>query len=174
MSIKSAAARPLMLLSALAFISISFISFGKPAMAASTGAITNANGMCLDNKNNSSTNNNLVQLWTCTGGASQQWTVQGDGTIRINGKCLDTVNHSTSMGTQLAIFTCGSYSTQKWTYAATGFAKLQSQAQNKFCADNDNNRAVNGNKVTNYGCWNTPAQQWRMPQAVAATPPRLA
>ena len=61
-----------------------------PAVAASvSGPITGIGGKCLDNAGGATSNGNPVQLWTCDGLSRQQWTLPGDGTIRVQGNhCL--------------------------------------------------------------------------------------
>ena len=55
-------------------------------------------GLYLDDRNNSSANGAIVQVWKRTGGPNQVWQVMSDGTIRHNGLCL-TAN-GTAEGTR--------------------------------------------------------------------------
>ena len=61
-------------------------------------------GYCLDDRNNSSSNGAVVQVWRCTGGPSQVWQVMSDGTIRHNGLCLDAPG--TGNGTKVVLEAC--------------------------------------------------------------------
>jgi hypothetical protein len=151
---------------------LSVVGMTQMASAAPIGAIVNVNGKCLDDKNNSSANQNPAQLFTCNGGLSQKWTLPGDGTIRINGLCLDTAKHSTKQGASIVIATCGNFSTQKWTWAASGAGKVTNLA-NSQCLDIPNNSSTNGTIIQIYGCWNTNAQLWTMPQQPQPTPPTV-
>lgn len=55
----------------------------------------------------SAANNAPVQLYTCTGGANQQWKpVHGTLVSPVSRKCLDDPRFSTANGTQLIIYTC--------------------------------------------------------------------
>jgi hypothetical protein len=45
---------------------------GQNWTVTSTGTLQ-VNGKCLDIYRDEKTNNSLVELWTCTGGANQQW-----------------------------------------------------------------------------------------------------
>ena len=56
-------------------------------------------GYCLDDRNNSSSNGAVVQVWRCNGLANQRWQVMSDGTIRHNGLCLDAAGYGTANGT---------------------------------------------------------------------------
>lgn len=56
-----------------------------------------------------------VNLFTCTGGANQQWRAV-DGTLvnPVSGKCLDDPRFNVTNGTQLKIYTCNGGSNQQW------------------------------------------------------------
>ncbi|HEY5393928.1 MAG TPA: ricin-type beta-trefoil lectin domain protein, partial [Trebonia sp.] len=58
----------------------------------------------------------LVELWTCNGGANQQWKAENGELVNpTSGQCLDDPNASTTNGTQLQIWNCSGASNQKWT-----------------------------------------------------------
>ena len=71
-------------------------------------------GLCLDDRNNSSRNGTVVQVWQCNGLASQQWQVWSDGTIRHDGLCLDAENRGTANGTKVQLWACTGAANQKW------------------------------------------------------------
>ena len=72
-------------------------------------------GYCLDDRNNSSSNGAVVQVWRCTGGPNQVWQVMSDGTIRHNGLCLDAAGGGTANGTKVDLWACGTgNSNQQW------------------------------------------------------------
>jgi hypothetical protein len=71
-------------------------------------------GYCLDDRNNSSGNGAVVQVWRCNGLASQSWQVMSDGTIRHNGLCLDAVGSGTANGTKVQLWTCTGHGNQQW------------------------------------------------------------
>jgi hypothetical protein len=56
-----------------------------------------------------------VKLWTCTGGANQQWQ-SSNGTLvnPVSGKCLDDPRFNITDGTQLEIYTCNGGANQQW------------------------------------------------------------
>jgi hypothetical protein len=64
-----------------------------------------------------------VGLWTCNGGANQQWTPQGDGTLKNGmqspdyptGLCLDDPAYDSTNGTQLKIYGCNAGTNQQRT-----------------------------------------------------------
>jgi hypothetical protein len=71
-------------------------------------------GYCLDDRNNSSSNGAVVQVWRCNGLPSQRWQVMSDGTIRHNGLCLDAVGSGTANGTKVQLWACTGRSNQEW------------------------------------------------------------
>jgi hypothetical protein len=71
-------------------------------------------GLCLDDRNNSSSDGAVVQVWKCNGSANQSWQVYSDGTIRHNGLCLDAVNDGTANGTKVQLWFCNVSPNQKW------------------------------------------------------------
>ena len=73
------------------------------------------NGKCLDIYRDEKTNKAPVELWTCTGGANQQWHSAAGGLVNpVSGKCLDDPRFSTTPGTQLDIYTCNGGANQQW------------------------------------------------------------
>ena len=72
-------------------------------------------GTCLDITGASTANGTLVELWTCNGGANQQWLpVNGMLVNPVSGKCLDDPGSNTANGTQLDIWDCNGGSNQQW------------------------------------------------------------
>jgi ricin-type beta-trefoil lectin protein/Big-like domain-containing protein len=71
-------------------------------------------GLCLDDRNNSTRNGAVVQVWQCNGAANQKWQVWSDGTIRHNGLCLDAENHGTANGTKVQLWACTGAANQQW------------------------------------------------------------
>jgi hypothetical protein len=69
-------------------------------------------GLCLDDRNNSSSNGAVVQVWRCNGLPSQRWQVMSDGTIRHNGLCLDA--NGITNGTKVQLWACTGNGNQKW------------------------------------------------------------
>ena len=60
-----------------------------------------------------------VELRTCTGAATQQWTVRVDGTIAgYEGKCLDVAGASTADDTIAVVWPCLGGANQRWRFAA--------------------------------------------------------
>ena len=73
------------------------------------------NGKCLDVYRDEKTSKAPVDLWTCTGGANQQWRPTAGTLVNpVSGKCLDDPRFSTTPGTQLDIYICNGGANQQW------------------------------------------------------------
>ncbi|WP_315974594.1 ricin-type beta-trefoil lectin domain protein [Micromonospora sp. MA102] len=126
----------------------------------STGPITGIGGKCLDATDNSSADGTPAQIWSCTGGANQQWTRAADGTIRALGKCLDVAGGGTADGTKVQLWTCNGSAAQRWTWTA-GRDLVNPQA-NK-CLDVTGNTSADGTKTQIWSCTGAANQKWTLP-----------
>ncbi|MEU8382720.1 ricin-type beta-trefoil lectin domain protein, partial [Streptosporangium sp. NPDC048865] len=86
-------------------LALAGVTTASPA-AAATGQITGIGGKCVDVAAASSANGTPIQLYDCNGSAAQQWTRNGDGTVRALGKCLDVTAASTANGAQIQLYDC--------------------------------------------------------------------
>jgi hypothetical protein len=57
-----------------------------------------------------------VEIWPCSDGANQQWTINSNGTITgvQSGLCLDVSGQATADGSDLDLWTCNGQSNQQW------------------------------------------------------------
>jgi hypothetical protein len=117
-------------------------------------------GKCVDVDSNSGTDGAKVQLWDCTGGASQTWTVTGDGTLRINGKCLDVNAAGTANGTAVQLWTCHGGANQRWQ---VGPGESLIGAQSGRCLDDPGSSQTNGTQLVIWDCNGGVNQRWRLP-----------
>jgi len=64
-----------------------------------------------------STNGTAVQLYDCTGGPQQKWTVTAAHDIvdQAADKCLDVTGNNPANGTRLQLWSCTGGANQKWT-----------------------------------------------------------
>ncbi|MET8159400.1 non-reducing end alpha-L-arabinofuranosidase family hydrolase, partial [Sphaerisporangium sp. NPDC005289] len=60
-----------------------------------------------------------VQIYSCHGGANQQWRYNSDGSITgvQSGLCLDATGQGTANGTTIQLYTCHGGTNQKWTWS---------------------------------------------------------
>ncbi len=82
----------------------------------SNGSISiNGTSSCLDITGANYNNGTLIQLYSCWGGANQQWqAVNGQLVNPASGKCLDDPNFNTANGTQLVLWACNGGTNQQW------------------------------------------------------------
>ncbi|WP_312846089.1 ricin-type beta-trefoil lectin domain protein [Streptomyces sp. WAC05374] len=101
--------------------------------------VPGAKGNCLDVQGGGKTNGTPVQIYTCNGGAAQQWLLEGGGDdlhLRNVGsyKCLDVAGNKAANGTKIQITDCYSTPGQAWTGDVRAAAPLKSTTTGK-CLD---------------------------------------
>lgn len=124
-----------------------------------TGPITRPGAKCADVNGSSTADGTKVQLWTCTNGANQQWTVNGT-TLRALNKCMSVAGGSTANGAQVQLSSCNGSGAQNWTAGANGsLVNLQS---NK-CVDANGGSTANGTQLIIWTCHGGTNQRWTLP-----------
>ncbi|MFJ7905387.1 ricin-type beta-trefoil lectin domain protein [Kitasatospora sp. NPDC096204] len=123
-----------------------------------SGVATGTTPLCLDAAGGRSDNGTAVQTWACHDGASQQWTVGQDGTVRVLGACLRPVGGNTNSGSQLELWACDSADgSQQWRIGTDG-ALLT--AASGLCVDIPWASSTPGTRVMLYTCNQGPNQKW--------------
>ena len=83
------------------------------------------NGSCMDITGAGTANGTLVELWTCNGGANQQWLpVNGMLVNPVSGRCLDDPGFTTTNGTQLEDRDCNGGSNQQSCTSVSGICRM--------------------------------------------------
>jgi len=82
----------------------------------SNGSISiNGTSSCMDITGANYNNSTPIQLYSCWGGANQQWQAENGQLVNpASGKCLDDPNSNTANGTQLILYACNGGSNQQW------------------------------------------------------------
>ncbi|MGW3124187.1 ricin-type beta-trefoil lectin domain protein, partial [Streptomyces sp. NPDC001107] len=72
-------------------VSLAALLVANPAQAATSGALRGVgSGRCLDVPGAGQADGTLLQIWDCTGGTNQQWTLTDSNQLTVYGnKCLD-------------------------------------------------------------------------------------
>ncbi|MFP1626614.1 RICIN domain-containing protein [Streptomyces sp. 5K101] len=101
--------------------------------------VPGARGSCLDVQGGGTTNGTPVQIYTCNGGAAQQWTLEGsedDLHLRNVGsqKCLDVAGNASANGTKIQISDCYKSKGQSWKGDVRATSPLKSLSTGK-CLD---------------------------------------
>jgi len=85
---------------------------------------------CLDNTNGVNADGNLLQIWTCTAGDTNQlWNVNADSTITLSAtnKCVDLTNANITDGNRIQIWDCtANDDNQKWAPVASHSVQIRS------------------------------------------------
>jgi len=140
------------------FDNLSVTQVGSPTPTGPIVAGDNT-AKCVDDNGNSSSPGTKVQMWDCNGGPVQNWTIQGDGTIRINGGCMDITGASTANGALVELWTCNGGGNQQWR-AVNG--TLVNPVSGK-CLDDPGSNTANGTQLVIWTCNGGANQQWRIP-----------
>ena len=132
-----------------------------PASAAAAGPITGPAGKCLDVAAAGTANGTKVQLYDCNGTGAQQWTVAGDGTIRVLGKCLDVAGGVNANGTKAQLWDCIGNGHQQWTYDVASRHVVNPETGR--CLDATGQSSANGTPIQIWACNTQTNQQWTLP-----------
>jgi len=142
-----------------AAVTLAGLTAAAPASAAATGTITGLGGKCVDVVDGGTANGTRVQLWTCNGGAAQQWSARDDGSVAALGKCLDAAG--TANGAVVRISDCVGTTAQRWTADA---GRLVNAAAQK-CLDATGVSSADGTRLQLWSCSTGANQQWVLPTA---------
>ncbi|RAG87257.1 hypothetical protein DN069_01600 [Streptacidiphilus pinicola] len=168
----SSRGRPWLLVSAAAVLIQLPLGLGATAHAATAagavGQVTGYGGLCLDDRSASTANFNPVQVYTCNGSAAQQWTVGGDGTLRVLGKCLDINGGGTANGTAVDLYDCNGTGAQVWQPQSNGSLL---NPQSGKCLDDTNWSTTPGTQAQIWACSGNANQQWTLPSTTPTTNP---
>ena len=138
-----------------------FLRAPGSAPAAATGPITSGvSGKWVDDNAGSSADETRVQIWDCNGTAAQDWTVPGDGTIRIFDKCLDIYGGAGANGGKVQLYTCNGGGNQQWR---TGGGGALVNPQSGRCLDDPGFSTTNGTQLAIWDCNAGANQQWTLP-----------
>ncbi len=123
------------------------------------GPIVGLSSKCVDVYNNQTANGTKVELWSCNGGANQQWTVGTDGTLRALGKCMDITGGSTANNALIELWDCNGGANQQWQPYNGGLRNPQSGR----CLDVPNSNSNNGTQLIIWDCNGGANQRWTLP-----------
>ncbi|WP_199510869.1 ThuA domain-containing protein [Nucisporomicrobium flavum] len=124
-----------------------------------TGPITSAAGKCVDVSGASSADGTKIQLWRCTGGTNQQWTVAGN-TLRSLGKCMGVAGGGTANGALVQLSSCTGSGGQSWTAGANGSLV---NPQSGKCLDANGASTADGTQLIIWSCHGGTNQRWALP-----------
>lgn len=138
--------------------------------ASASGKITGIASKCLDNYANRVQKQNPIILYTCNGTQAQDWTLPGDGTIRLTrdkNYCLDVQWGGRTIGTPVQLWTCNGTGAQQWKVYSDGRIV---NPQSTLCLDDRYANTSDGNKIWMWTCNGTAAQKWKAPTTIVVQP----
>jgi Ricin-type beta-trefoil lectin domain len=123
-------------------------------------AIKGYGGKCADDAGNSSAARNKIQVWSCTGGAAQDWSFS-NGELIHNGKCL---NDQASGGSRskIVLWSCDRAPNETWTHNSRNEYVLTAHGST-LCLDDPGYSTKNGTQLIVYTCDNGSNQHWSLP-----------
>ncbi|MHA6764017.1 chitinase [Streptacidiphilus sp. PAMC 29251] len=138
------------------------------AEAATSGAVTGYQGLCLDDFTGSNANGTKADLYGCNSTPAQQWTIASNGTLQINGKCLDITGGSTANGALVELWDCNGGANQVWQQGANN--SLVNPASGK-CLDDPGFSTTPGTQLDLWDCNGGANQAWALPGGTTSPPP---
>ncbi len=151
----------------LVVVVIGVVTLALSRAASIAGPVTGVGNKCLDNNAAKIVNGNKIQLYDCNKTAAQNWTIPGDGTLRIQGYCLDVPGASKKQETVVQLYQCNGTVAQKWTINSNGSIVNPNSG---LCLDDKYASTANGNPIWMYACNGTVAQKWTVPKLPTTTP----
>nr|WP_031517850.1 non-reducing end alpha-L-arabinofuranosidase family hydrolase [Streptomyces sp. NRRL F-5123] len=143
----------------------------SPAQAATTGALRGTgSGRCLDVPNASQTDGTYLQIYDCSGGTNQQWTLTSSNQLTVYGnKCLDVPGHATTAGTRVQIWSCSGGANQQWRVNSDGTIV---GVESGLCLDVTGAATANTTAVEIWTCNGASNQKWSgLSGGTTTTPP---
>ena len=128
-----------------------------PPPAGGNALKSNFNGKCIDIPGANAVDGARLQMWDCNGSAAQQWSLNGDGTVRAMGKCMDPAAAGTANGTPIQLVTCNGNPVQRFTLSGAG--DLVNISANR-CVDIAAFNNTNGAPLHLWDCVGGSNQKW--------------
>ena len=117
-------------------------------------------GKCLDDTGNNNADGTKIQIWSCNGGSSQNWTIAQDQTLRIHSKCLSVAGSGTAKGSKMVLQTCSGATSQQWR---AGTAADLVDPVSGLCLDDTGSSTANGVAAQVWSCTGRANQKWTLP-----------
>ncbi|WP_189753686.1 non-reducing end alpha-L-arabinofuranosidase family hydrolase, partial [Streptomyces eurythermus] len=150
-----------------ALAALAALLVATPAQAAGTGALRGVgSNRCLDVPGASQTDGTNLQIYDCSGGTNQQWTLTDANQLTVYGtKCLDVPGHATTAGTRPVIWSCNGGTNQQWRVNSDGTVVA---VESGLCLDVTGAATANGTAVELWTCNGGSNQKWT---GLTGTPP---
>ncbi|SHN38292.1 non-reducing end alpha-L-arabinofuranosidase family hydrolase, partial [Actinacidiphila paucisporea] len=153
-----------------AVVVVAAMLVANPAQAATSGALRGTgSGRCLDVPNATQSDGTYLQIYDCSGGTNQQWTLTSTNQLTVyGGKCLDVPGHATTAGTRVQIWSCTGGANQQWRLNSDGTIVGQ---ESGLCLDVTGGGTANGTAVEIWTCNGGSNQKWSGLSSGTTPPP---
>ncbi|SDU75425.1 ricin-type beta-trefoil lectin domain protein [Jiangella alkaliphila] len=125
-----------------------------------SGQIVGIASKCVTVENGNTANTTPIELEPCGAGASQTWSLPGDGSIRALGKCLDVQWGLTPNGTVIQLYDCIGSGSQQWVEQTDGELL---NPQSGRCLSTTGGSSANGTRLIIWDCLTRADQVWALP-----------
>lgn len=143
------------------------------ASGAAVGPLTTplADNVCADVYQASRSAGARLIMWSCHGGANQQFAWQPTGEVTVYGdKCMDAATGNGRDGDAIIIWWCHGGANQKWRVTNAG----EIRGINDKCVTLDGGRPSNGASLSIRSCNGSASQRWEAPSVAGNAPPNPA
>lgn len=125
----------------------------------STTLVGSLSGKCLSVTGGATADGSTADIYTCNGSASQNWTINPNGTIvgGLSGKCLEVTGSSTADRAGVDIATCDGAANQQWT---TGSGGTVVGVQSGKCLSVSGAATADGSLTDIYDCNGSGSESW--------------
>jgi beta-glucanase (GH16 family) len=128
-----------------------------PPSSGSSMLRSSFSGRCIDIPGANPADGARLQTWDCNASAAQQWSFNGDGTLRAMGKCMDPAGGALANGTPIQLVACNGNPVQR--FALSGAADLVNVSANR-CVDIKDRNSANGAQLQLWDCSGGSNQKW--------------
>ena len=136
-------------------------AFGGPGGGTLSGStlVSAQSGKCLDTAGAQYANGTKEEIWSCNGGANQQWTLTASGQLTQDGGayCLDDTGWATTAGTKVELWSCTGGANQQWSVNANG---TLTGDYSGLCLDVTGQNTADGTQIELWTCNGGSNQQW--------------
>jgi len=129
-----------------------------PAPAPAIHEVRGYAGKCVADDHNSSARRTRIQISTCSGAASQQWSFS-HGELRHASMCMNAKGTAVA-GSPVLLWGCDGAPSETWTHNAAGEYVLKATG---LCLDDPAYSTANGTQLVVYTCKDSANQRWSLP-----------
>jgi Ricin-type beta-trefoil lectin domain len=135
------------------------LSGGGGGTTQPTTFIGSLSGKCLSVTGASTADGATTEIWTCNSSASENWTIESNGTIvgGLSGECLEVTGSSTANYAGVDIGTCDGAANQQWTVNSGGTVV---GTQSGKCLSVTGAAITNGALTDIYTCNGSASENW--------------